>query len=707
VRQANICMCLQKMRGHRLFLVFAVLPALLALTSCGGGSSSSTTTTTPTITVSCVPTQVSVNGKSVCTPTPSGLTSTLVTWEAGGVAGGNSTFGTIDANGNYVAPQNVPTNNVVTITAVSQSQNSVTGTASITILASTKISSVVCLDPNSQASLTAPSGSSLACTAESSSGSPISVFWQVNGITNPSATLGIGTMTPQGNYVAPLIPPAGGTVTITAVSQADSTQMMAVVVTVTFGNKVLQGSYAFSTSGRIVSTNAFFARAGSVTAGGDGTLVGGLEDSNEAGSIRQQLIFTGTYSIGPDGRGTMQFCEGINTACTAPTAFFRIAIVSTQQAQIIEFSQPNSTTALMATSGQMDLIPDASVFKTSGLIGTYSFNFAGVSSTAAPQSEIGEFTANGNGTIDADGVTNGVSTPGRIDINGGGVQTLSASTYVVQANGRGTASIATTGGPFAFSFYLISASRARFIEIDSKAILVGDAFKQEASPCSWGNNALNGAIVFETSGTGTNGGIGDLVSFTASSGGFTAGSGSIDENSGGTVPPPASGLNGNYAIDTCGRGTLGVASHSYVFYPISTNSAVIQETTAGVVARGLLVQPQGGPFTNASFQGSYAASLSGTNPAGVTGKEEDLVGQLTSDGTSKVTAGSFDINNFGATQAGQATLGTYTSVAANGRATALLSPTLNFVLYVVSPTQLFALDTDSTDVAIGSLFKQF
>ena len=132
---------------------------------------------------------------------------------------------------------------------------------------------------------------------------------------------------------------------------------------------------------------------------------------------------------------------------------------------------------------------------------------------------------------------------------------------------------------------------------------------------------------------------------------------------------------------------------------------MIQETTSGVVAHGSLVQPQGGPFTSASLQVSYALSLAGTNAAG---KEEDFVGQLTSNGAGTVTSGSLDINNLRHdTRTGVTEIGTYTAVAANGRATMLLNPTRNFVLYFVSPTQVFALDTDATDVAIGSLYKQF
>jgi hypothetical protein len=674
-----------------------------------------------------------VNGTSLCTATINNLSSTLYDLEAGGVKNGNSTFGTLDPFTHlYTAPAAVPTNNIVTITAVAKAQSTLMATTTITILPATAISAINCTGSATPTGLTVTSGMGLVCTATDSSGHPISVFWQVNTIIGGNAT--IGKINVQGNYLAPLIPPAGGTVTITAVSQAVSTNTMSVTVNVTFGNAVLQGPFVFSTSGRVISGNAFFARVGSFNMGGDGTLIGNIEDYVSKTGGATQLIFTGIYSIGPDGRGTMQFCEGIGTACTpgAAKTFFRIAVVSTQQAQIIEFSQPNTSAALEVGSGEMDK-QDASVFGSGGLAGIYSFNFSGLASAGTPQSEVGEFSANGHGTISA----GSASTPGRIDINNGGPQTLSASTYSFGGNGQGTASIITSAGTSVFSFYAVSSSRAKFIETDPSAILVGDAFAQQTSSCNWGDNALNGAILFETAGTKSGAGITDLVSFTADgSSGITQAL--IDQNSGGTVSGPGSPLGGSYSIDACGRGTLNIPAtspiHSYVFYMTSVGNALIQETTSGVVAHGTMVQPQPGPFTAASLSGSYALHLAGTNAmSATTGNEEDLVGQLTTSGATTsqsgtITAGScgpsvplplscMDINNnasdLGATQMGVAEIGTYAVTdATKGRVTMTLTSPQNLVLYIVSPTQAFAMvggnGNDNTGiVAIGSLFKQF
>src|SRR6202030_1535901 len=101
----------------------------------------------------------------------------------------------------------------------------------------------------------------------------------------------------------------------------DSTQTFCLPLTLTFGTAALNGSYAFSTSGRVISGNTFFARTGSFNADGSGHIVGGIEDVNPqpSGISQKPISFSGSYSIGPDGRGTMQFCEpSTSNACSAP-----------------------------------------------------------------------------------------------------------------------------------------------------------------------------------------------------------------------------------------------------------------------------------------------------------------------------------------------------------------------------------------------------
>lgn len=683
---------------------------MAVLSSCGSAS----TAVAPTITVSCVPTDVTVLGTSLCTATVTNESSTLVNWSVSGTGTGTINM----TSGQYTAPATVPTNNVVTITATSQVASTLTATQTLTIEGATAISAVTCLDPNSSSTVSATtveSGDALDCTATASTGAVIQgVTWAVANTNKLGGN--VGTITAQGgHYVAPPVPPAGQSVTITA-STTNNLSTMGIPVTVVFGSNVLSGSYVFSTSGRLTNgTNAFWARAGFFTIGG-GTLAG-QENTSQGGATNTvtTLRFTGSYSIGPDGRGTMQFCESATQqpcplGSSAATSFFRVVVVSPNQAQIVEYSSGSNPAAAITAGGDM-VSQDPLVQPIStNLSGVYSFNFAGVQASGAEESVVGDFSSNGFGGINA-GSTNG-SAPGEIDINSSGPVAVSATTYAIASSGQGTVTL----NGLNFNFYPVSASRVKFIETDTGAasILVGDAYVQQTTlNCGWGLTALNGATVLETSGASGAGVIADLGTFTASgtSGSFTGAS--LDENAAGSVSSAAGTLTGSYTMDPCGRGTLALGTHSYIFYAIAPSYAVLQETTSGVTAHGFLLTSQGGPFTDSTFSGSYAFRFGGTDAAGTAGKREDFLGQLTSAGSGTGLAGTLDLNDFGATQTGLAIAnGTY-SASGGLRATVAVpvatSPatTRNLVLYMVSPTLFYVLDTDTTGTALGALNNQF
>jgi len=375
---------------------------------------------------------------------------------------------------------------------------------------------------------------------------------------------------------------------------------------------------------------------------------------------------------------------------------------------------------------------DSSVFGagTQNLSGTYSYSFSGVSTTATEESAVGDFAANGFGSISL-GSINPTTVPGEMDTEIGGQSAVQvampASAYAVPSSGRGT--IILNG--LNFSFYPVSASQAKFIEIDTASsstptipasILIGDAYLQQTSPsCEWTLSAVNGSAVFETSGTTSGLAIADLGSFTASNNGTTGTvtSPSIDENSGGTVSSQVGTLpSGSYTMDHCGKGTLAIGSHTYAFFIISATSAVLQETTSGIIAHGMLAQSLGGPFVDGTLTGSYAFRMYGSDAAGTTGNREDFLGQVTSAGSGTGLSGTLDLNDFGTTQAGVAIAngtyqpnpsGTVRATVALPVATAPSAVTRNLVLYMVSPTLFYALDANSSPsgTAIGAIYDQF
>ena len=73
------------------------------------------------------------DGTQTFTANVTGTTNTAVTWAVNGILGGDSQLGTIDINGNYMAPDNLPTPNPVTVTAISSADTTKAGNAAVSI----------------------------------------------------------------------------------------------------------------------------------------------------------------------------------------------------------------------------------------------------------------------------------------------------------------------------------------------------------------------------------------------------------------------------------------------------------------------------------------------------------------------------------------------------------------------------------------------
>ncbi len=118
-------------RTHLTLLIFLIGIQL------GCGSTGSQTKTPPaTVSVAVTPTtaNVRVSATQTFAATVTGSTNSIVTWSVNGVAGGNSSVGTISAAGSYTAPATVPSANTITVEAAAQADSSATGESAVTIL---------------------------------------------------------------------------------------------------------------------------------------------------------------------------------------------------------------------------------------------------------------------------------------------------------------------------------------------------------------------------------------------------------------------------------------------------------------------------------------------------------------------------------------------------------------------------------------------
>jgi hypothetical protein len=731
-------------------LLFVSLMALFGLASCKQAATStavtcttSTSTTSATtststctdpvtnISVTISPSTVSVNVVTTqqFLDSITGGTNSVTIWKVNNITGGNSTIGQIDSNGLYHAPVTVPSPATVNVTAVSFEDQNVSATSAVTIAPAPV---VTITSPSAPVTVLSGAANTVTFSATETGGTTNTILWYVGpvgglGVLGGNATL--GTISASGVYSPPLTPPIGQTVTVTAAAQDSPTSTASLAVTISgYSASSLQGDFAFSLSGSNSNASAHFFRAGSFVADGARNLTSVLEDVNSSSGVTALPISTtGTYTVGTDGRGTLQFNDGLTPAS------FDFVLVNGTQLQIIGFDATGTAT------GQANA-QDVSTFANtpfSALNGTYVFDFSGVHGLNR-LSQIGEFKADGAGNI----------TSGSIDINDGG--TLSQfpiyvtktvctpapppaaqppptpfSTYSISSNGRGTLALTTllpscfAGPAFTLNFYVVSRGAAKFVGTDAVQQVAG--FTSQQAPNAVLNvSALNGNYAFLLDGAAPGGPIATAGSFSPNGAGcltpLTGVLNELDENVNGTVTPDLffSGLPssdpacpndaGKYTVDSTGRGTLTFSTsnraYNFVFYLGPVGSAVFQETDAGYTSDGNFTLQQ----SAASIQGNYAIQIAGVSGSSL----QDSTGQIGANGTGAITSGNIDTNTGGTLASAQPVTGSYSAPATNGRATLTLnSGTPNYAAYVVSPTQVYILGIQSGQLAAGALLRQF
>lgn len=676
------------------WMAVAAFCSTLCLAACGGGGGSSSSSNTPPpqpVAISAVTpgtASVALGATQQFSATVTGSSNTSITWQVNGTAGGAAATGTISASGLYTAPNALPSPAQVTVTAVAQADTTQTSKATVTVTSSVAVSPVTPANP------TVAAGTTQQFSA-STTGDPgkLGVTWSVNGVSGGNAQT--GTITAGGLYTAPSFPPAGGGVTIAAASVADGSKSASTTAAISIANASLSGSYAFSFTG--TDASGVESAAGSFVADGKGNLASGLEDINSASGVQTNLAFTGTYSVGADGRGTAKITD------SAGAFTFAFVLQSSMHALLTEFDG----TATVA--GAIDQ-QDATAFTASALQGNYVFGFTGRDSSGIPIDLAGLIATDGAGAIKS----------GVEDINDGGAvspgQTFTGS-YTVGANGRGTASFVNGAGTTNYACYVVSAAQLDCVQTNTGEGVGGAAYRQTTSTFS--NATLTGNYFFYFAShvlagkVGTGNGVPAIVDgVMAADGAGNIKSGTVDEIAGseGFV---ANAMTGQYSIAANGRGTgtltyIGPGSVtvniSVTFYMISQTRAVILSTfpTNSPVLLGTVTAQQGSAFSNSSFNGRYAFSLQGAQ-YNLGGALTD-VGQVVADGNGNLTA-TEDINVAGALSANVASTGTY-SVTSTSRGKASLGAS-SFVIYVVSPSQVFFVDDSGTGIREGFATLQY
>ena len=473
-----------------------------------------------------------------------------------------------------------------------------------------------------------------------------------------------------------------------------------------FSNASLNGSYVCQLVGNdsfIDSANnkqnESYTEALVITTDGAGHLKG-VEDFNSslpATGFVAGTAFTGTYTIGHDGNGSMT----------------------------INFSAPSS--------GQINLsitMENTSKFYAAeaDAFSNFSANAAGEgikqnsSALSSPPSNASfvmrahQELPSSSATVGSLNTSNAASVTGTIDVvrNGALLPQLTVASGTLStpdSNGRGTLAYTDTdSSPVTthYEYYIIDANTFLLMQSDSTMLGTGRAEAQAGGALN-----LAGNYAFGSRGdTSTNtGGVRSVGVFTAGGGSITAGK--LDSVQDGTSTFFNQDFTGNYTQGSNGRvqvtfipsGATSVMIPE-VFWMVSPSRAFFLVNANNKVEDGTVDLQQQNSFATTDVNGQYALVMDGYNSSNFLTR----VGTLISDGKGNLQlneeANSFDGSLPGLINDPGTLSGNYT-VDSNGRVAATInSVSSNLVMYMVSPGQAYILQNDSGVEISGTVTLQ-
>ncbi|MGA7915502.1 MAG: hypothetical protein WCA00_09720 [Candidatus Acidiferrales bacterium] len=734
------------------WLVLALTIAGLAgISACGGGSGAVQVTA-----VAVTPTSVSVPINTTTTFTAAvtlsnssnNTTTTTITWYVNGIAGGDiNTVGSIGVSavdalqGVYTAPSTVPTSGVtngeVTITATTpQVPGSTTNStlitsnmAELTVTAGTGLSV-------SPTTAQVPAGGSQQFNAILNNENDTAVTWSVSSTVNGDTN--IGTIDSTGLYTAPPNPPTGNSITITATAgNLTATSTLSVV----FSDHSLTGPYAFSYSGN--DQTGFVAVAGSFQADGAGHIVSGVEDVDNFGTgPSTQISISGTYVVGPDGRGTAKINVGSGSGAGQGTVdTWQFVLTSYQHALLTRF---DVKTTGSGTIDQQNL--NGLTTSPAALSGPYVFSVSGGDKAFYAQGMAGKFTANGGGTISGGNaildVNDSLNPTGAVTT---GDRTLSG-TYAMDptfpGSGRGTITLTSaTTGPVQYAFYIVNttaseqSTQMHVVEIDGNNYLGGDIYGGLTGASFTPATLTAGNYAFTVGGNSTGGAYSEGGVFVSSGAGATS-SGVVDSNNAGTVTADTTLGSCTYAVDaTTGRidlklnlasgtcsGGASATTQEFAAYQTAQGSAVMLELDSTALATGAAYQQTAIPTIASTDHFSFRLAGQGIFHNAPASYQQNLSGEVSwgtgctaSSGTS--CGGTIDISSYSAVNAGDpinaaTTVVTTAPDTTTGRGEVVIAGmnpnvTYNATIYVIDDNTALLFDSDTGRILIGTVGLQY
>ncbi|MGC1964869.1 MAG: hypothetical protein WA673_00330 [Candidatus Acidiferrales bacterium] len=729
------------------WLIWALaIGGLTTISSCGGSGNVQVTAVAITPTTASVPinTQTEFTASVTLNNSSNNTTTTTITWYVNGTAGGSAALGTIGADvddalvGVYTAPTLVPTttNGQVNITATTpQTPGSTTNSTLITsntAVATVTIGTGLSVSPSTAQ---VPAGGTQLFSAILNNVNDTAVTWSVSS----TGSGNVGTIDSTGLYTAPPNPPAGNVITVTATS---GTQTATATLSVVFSDHSLTGPFAFSYSGN--DQNGFLAVAGSFQADGAGHIVSGVEDVDNFGTgPSTQVSISGTYVVGPDGRGTAKINVGSGSGAGQGTVdTWQFVLTSYQHGYLTRF---DVKTTGSGTIDQQNL--NGLTTSPAALSGPYVFGVSGGDKAFYPQGMAGKFVANGAGAISGGNAILDVND----SLNPGGKVTTGdrslAGTYAMDptfpGSGRGTITLTSaTTGSVQYAFYIVNttaseqSTQMHVVEIDGNNYLGGDIYGGLTGVSFTPASLTAGNYAFTVGGNSPTGAYSAGGVFVSSGAGGTSSGGVLDGNNAGTVTADTTLGACTYAVDsgtgridlklnlssgTCPGGSSST-TQEFAAYQTAQGSAVMLELDTTALATGAAYQQTAIPTIASTDHFSFRLAGQGIFHNAPASYQQNLSGQVSwgtgctaSSGTS--CGGTIDISAYSAVNPGDPVNAVMTIVttapdSTTGRGEVVIAGmnpnvTYNATIYLIDDNNALLFDSDTGRILIGAVGLQY
>jgi len=452
--------------------------------------------------------------------------------------------------------------------------------------------------------------------------------------------------------------------------------------------------WAYELSGTQGNTNVAsgvspYREAGVITVDGNGHITSGTDDFYQQGlggvsGYVGPTAITGTYSITPNGTGSMTVSFGAGSPLTwaitmQGNSFYIIEADTFASAHGVAHKQTGPFAAPT---------------------GTFAFRTHALGNASGTSAAVGEMTVSG-GNISG----------GTVDFLNGGVlstQTVGGSFLPPDTTGRGTASISYgNASTFTFAYLMIDSNTIQLFETDSNTAV--GRMETQTGPGSFTDASFSGPYAFGSFGdSAANYGGTDTVGQLTTDGSGNLVSGSYDGAQDGNVFSVAGlGVNpGTYSVASNGRFTMtingaGASAVTLIGYLVSPGRAFFLFDDITKTEDGTMDAQSSSSFAITDVSGQFAMLMGGNDATDFV----DRTGVAQADGKGGLNL-AYVLNRTGVISSPSCLTGTYT-IAANGRVVgSVTSLSSNLVFYMVSPNQAYILQGDGGAQIYGGMAVQ-